>query len=129
MKVIFEVDNTRIDYVRDDQLEKNLCFHLIAMEIPLVVNENELQLGGRRQIIIRKLPRMFVMVPKLSTRIFFIQGNVRRRWMYVGQIAGREVSEPHIMTFLKDVDCSYQILVKNLHTNSQYTPPIRGIIK
>lgn len=74
MKVIFEVDNTRIDYVRDDQLEKNLCFHLIAMEIPLVVNENELQLGGRRQIIIRKLPRMFAMVPKLSTRIFLSKG-------------------------------------------------------
>lgn len=48
-----------------------------------------------------------------------IKGAIRRRWMYVGKIAGKEISEKDILTFLKDIEGKENIIIKKLNTLGQ----------
>lgn len=48
-----------------------------------------------------------------------IQGAIRRRWMYVGRISGKDVTEQDISAFLKDVEGHEQIVIKKLNTIGQ----------
>lgn len=56
---------------------------------------------------------------KTTNQNYPIQGAVRRRWIYVGKIAGKQVTEVDIKDFLKDVDGNDQIMVKKLNTLGQ----------
>lgn len=48
-----------------------------------------------------------------------IQGAIKRNWIYVGKIAGKEVTEENIAEFLKDVNKTRDIVVKKLNTKGQ----------
>lgn len=45
-----------------------------------------------------------------------ITGALQRKWMYVGRISGKDVSEEDIMDYLKQIDGHEQFLVKKLDT-------------
>lgn len=48
-----------------------------------------------------------------------IQGAIRRRWIYVGKIAGRDVSEKDIASYLESLNESEQFIVKKQKTIGQ----------
>lgn len=48
-----------------------------------------------------------------------IKGAIRRRWMYVGKIAGKNISEQDVHSFLKNIEGNELITVKKLNTLGQ----------
>ncbi|XP_044754439.1 uncharacterized protein LOC123313565 [Coccinella septempunctata] len=48
-----------------------------------------------------------------------IQGAIRRKWIYVGRIAGKEVTEQDMLSFLDCIEGSDLIIVKKLNTIGQ----------
>lgn len=95
---------------------------------PSVISEspNEDEVNGKWSDVVRKKRtnrernmKKVCFGTKATGQDVTIQGAIRRQWIYVGRIAGKQVSEHEIKNYLKEVPGNELIIVKKLNTLGQ----------